>query len=340
MKSESGCAISFITFGGSEVGTGHLYRCLAISEWACKIFEYVKISFYLYGCDEQSFNISQEIIRSQCQYNVYNYNDCCFEPEKWDVVIVDLLNAPLSLMSVLNKSSCSVVSIDNTSDSRCLSDIAINPLYYQLDNACGKNVKHDLIGPENQIISPRFYKKKYMDKGDSVENILIIQGGADPQNLTKFIYYDLLNILDEFKHIKLHVIIGPAAKETIQVFNNKHADRIFIHSFVKDMDTFLSNMSIAVSSIGITAFELARMEVPAIHVTAIEKELETGLFLEKLGVSILLGKYNSLESGVLYNEISRLVKDSLTRREMKNSCRKFFNREKVERVVKLIFQDR
>ena len=39
---------------------------------------------------------------------------------------------------------------------------------------------------------------------------------------------------------------------------------------------FLKNIDIAISSIGITAFEIASMGIPAVHVTSVKKEVETG----------------------------------------------------------------
>ena len=146
--------ISFITFGSREIGTGHLFRCLAIADWMRHLKLNAEISFHLYDSGIEEQNKALEIMQSRSNYCCYIQNKESIKDMNFDTVVVDLLDAPLDLMNFLKKKSNFLVSIDNVSKSRELSNIAINPLYYKIDKS--KTI-HDYIGPKFQIISHTFH---------------------------------------------------------------------------------------------------------------------------------------------------------------------------------------
>ena len=333
-------SVSFVTFGGNIIGTGHLFRCMSISEWIkfSRQDLNIKISFYLYDCDHESIKVSNKIIKQYSEYKPQVINYKTLNKIKWDIVIVDLLNAPLDLMKYLSNKATRVIAIDNISESRNFSDIAINPLYYKLeDRIRGKSnkLKHDLIGPEYQIIA-RKYKDSRTVRDGNVENILIIQGGADPNNVSEKILKELYRVLVKNSNLKVHVVLGPAALKKIQNLPEQLAKRVFIYYNIIDMDRFLINIDIAISSIGINAFEIASMGIPSIHVTSIEKELETGAYLEKIGVSILHGLFNESKNGSIVEKIELLIRDNKLRNNMKNRAFKIFNSKKILTTIGLI----
>ena len=211
--------ISFITFGGREIGTGHLFRCLAISEWMEQLKLNAEISFHLYDSGVEELNKALEIMRSRSDYCCHIQNKESIKDMRFDTVVVDLLDAPIDLMNFLKKKSNFLVSIDNVSKSRELSNIAINPLYYKIDKS---KTSHDYIGPKFQIISHRFFNKK-SNWRDKVEKILIIQGGSDPYGIAPKIVRDLESLLLN-KSIALHVVVGPASNQSHDLLNlsNKH----------------------------------------------------------------------------------------------------------------------
>jgi len=79
------------------------------------------------------------------------------------------------------------------------------------------------------------------------------------------------------------------------------------------------------------------MAIPTIYVTAIEKELETGEALEKLGVGKFLGKYEELQYGHLYNNVLNIVKSNEMRVHMRENCLKKFSKNGAENFIKSIF---
>ncbi len=332
--------VSFLTFGGKVIGTGHLYRCLAISEWLKAEDNNINISFYLYGCDQDSVEVSRKIISSFSNYQVHLIDDLSIKKKKWEIVVVDLLNAPLLIMKHLYFSAIRIISIDNTSYSRYFSDVAINPLYYNIEQKPidkHRKISHDYIGPEYQIISPKFQSTSGKVK-NNVKNILIIQGGADPHNIVEKIYLEVYKILSTNSSLNIHVVSGPAAAKIGSKSIQENSERIFFHHNIKDMPNFLLNIDLAISSVGINAFEIATMGIPSIHVTAIEKELETGTLLSQLGVSIFLGLYKELKYGDIYDQVELLIEDNLLMKKMSKAAFELFNNKKTNQLINLILK--
>lgn len=329
--------VSLLTFGGSLIGTGHLFRCLNIANWINLVDDSVEISFHVLdtGVEPQYKALNILKSRTSCQVSIET-NDSLSDAG-WDILIVDLLNTPKKNMNHLKGNSNFLVSIDNTSNSRIFSDMNINPLYY----AVGKSLtsKNDYIGPQYHIISPEFYNIRSYFK-NTVKNILVIQGGADPFNLTYKIILQLNFIKNKYKEIVLHVITGPAYSHSKSLldFNKKKDSNIVFHKDVKNMSSFLQNIDLAISSIGVTAFEIASMGIPAVHITAIEKEVETGLALNRLGVSVFSGMYNQISQDFIQKNISNLINNNILRKRMRASCLQLFktscSREMIEKILR------
>jgi len=324
--------VSFLTFGGQKIGTGHLFRCLAMSEWMEQLKLNAEISFHLYDSGVEKQNKALEILQSRSNYSCYIQNKESIKNMHFDTVVVDLLDAPLDLMVFLKKNSNLLVSIDNVSKSRELSNIAINPLYYKINKS---KTSHDYIGPKFQIISHRFFDKKSNWK-DKVEKILVIQGGADSFGITSKIVRDLESLLLN-KSIELHVVVGPASNQSHELLNlsNKHHNQIVIHKNILEMSDFLENVDLAISSVGVVAFEIASMGIPAIHVTGVEKELETSQSMSDLGVSINIGMYNCL-SAQLSDTLLKLINNKFLRKRMRDNCFKSFNPSITKKLIELI----
>ena len=125
--------ISFITFGGREIGTGHLFRCLAIADWMRQLKLNAEISFHLYDSGFEEQNKALEILQNRSNYSCSIQNKNSIKSMNFDTVVLDLLDVPIDLMEFVKKKSNFLVSIDNVSNSRELSNIAINPLYYKIN---------------------------------------------------------------------------------------------------------------------------------------------------------------------------------------------------------------
>ena len=207
-------------------------------------------------------------------------------------------------------------------------------MYYKIDTKF--KIKNDYIGPQFHITSPEFNNLKSQFRKD-VKNILVIQGGADPFNLTCDIISQLDFIKKDFNGVKIHVITGPAYIHTKSLLVYKKENNIVFHNNIKKMGLFLKNIDLAISSIGVTAFEIAGMGIPSIHITSIEKEIETGRALKEQGVSVFLGLCCKDDIGyLLKSSVSRLINSQYSRKKMRRNCFKLFNKSFNEKIIKEI----
>ena len=79
------------------------------------------------------------------------------------------------------------------------------------------------------------------------------------------------------------------------------------------------------------------MGIPAIHVTGIEKELETAEAMSALGVSINIGLYHSLSSE--FNDtLVKLIDNESLRKEMRDNCLKNFNVGFSRKLIEIILK--
>ena len=324
--------LSFITFGGKAIGTGHLFRCLAIVDWVEKLNFDFDISFHLFDSVGEDQKIALEILQERSNYPCFIENEITIKKIKFDRVVFDLLNVPFELMKLVKNNSNFTVSIDNTSKSRDLCDISINPLYYTIE---GKKNSHDYVGPNFQIISNKFFDRASIWK-KKLERVVIIQGGSDPYEITPKIVRNLKSLAIQ-KKIELHVVIGPATKKSdfLIDYYNQCPQEIIIHNNIIEMSDFLLNIDLAICSIGIISFEIASMGIPAIHITGVEKELETAKSMSDLGVSIDLGIYGpSLEK--INNIVKKMINNEPLRRRMRDNCLQHFNSSASKDLIELI----
>jgi spore coat polysaccharide biosynthesis predicted glycosyltransferase SpsG len=103
--------ISFITFGGREIGTGHLFRCLAIADWMRQLKLNAEISFHLYDSGFEEQNKALEILQSRSNYSCSIQNKNSINGMNFDIVVLDLLDVPIDLMELVKKKSNFLVSI-------------------------------------------------------------------------------------------------------------------------------------------------------------------------------------------------------------------------------------
>lgn len=324
--------IAFITFGGRIIGTGHLFRCLAIADWIKQLESNVEISFHLYDSGFEEQDKALEILNSRSSYisNIQDNNS--IKELDFETVVLDLLDTPFDFMSLIKKRSKFLVSIDNVSSSRRLSNIAINPLYYRINK---NKINEDYVGPKFQIISHKFFNKK-SNWRNKVEKILIIQGGSDPFGISPKIVKHLESLALE-RSISFHVIVGPASKQSCELINlsKKYPGKIVIHENIIEMSDFLRDIDLAISSIGVVAFEIASMGIPSIHITGVKKELETAKSMSDLGVSINMGMYNFV-STKLHRELIKLIDNKTLRRSMRDNCLENFNSGISKKLIELI----
>jgi spore coat polysaccharide biosynthesis predicted glycosyltransferase SpsG len=308
--------IGLYTFGGPKLGTGHIFRSIAFSEWLRLKGLDGDVEFEFFDADPHGAEAGTGIIASRTSYDFTVHLDPGLPGKSWDILFVDRLSVPFDAMKGLRDRARIIISIDDTGPARQLADVALNPLYRSAKVGGENGVAVDLQGPEYQIIRPEFSKKPCRWTGE-VRDILITQGGADPHKLAPHLASDLGSLLPESDELTLHVITGPGfrAEEALTALKARMGGRLQQHKNVLDMPGLLRSMDVAVSAAGVAPFELAALGLPAVLVTGEAKEVETADSIHEQGAAYSLGLYDATVTPDLLRSTVRELMVSPEKRE-------------------------
>ncbi len=145
--------------------------------------------------------------------------------------------------------------------------------------------------PETCLKSVTFhYPRKPF--GGSVERLLLVMGGGDPENQT----IRLVNILKKTKKIpRIEVVAGPqygSIQELKNICNDK--ERFTLHHNPVDFHLIASKCDLAVSGSGLTVYELLYLGIPVITLSLADNQDPTAKALEKDKLGINIGRFDEV----------------------------------------------
>jgi len=302
--------IGLYTFGGPTIGTGHLFRCVALAGWLERLHGKNEIFFEVIDLDPSGDQVAKDVLRGRSDLPCRFYRDPALPRRQWDVLIVDRLNVDPLIAADLRSRTSMMVSIDDTGPGRFEADVALNPLYRsQVRTPAVRRPDFiDLQGPEYQIIAPAFTDAASVWR-DAPEHLLITQGGADRHALTPPLIDALQPLLARYPALTIHIITGPAfrAEAGLRPYLERLGSRLVRHSDVSDMPGLLRKMDLAVCSAGVAPFELAAVGLPAVLITGEAKEIETAEQVATTGAAVTLGLYTDSSRRRLLDEVERLM---------------------------------
>ncbi len=274
--------IIFRADGNSDIGSGHIMRCLSIAE-AGKILgehclfvtadEGVYPTIHEHGHENSIFhtdyrNLSSELEQMRELINTV-YPSVLFVDSYY--VTEFYLN---TLWEYCREIGCILVYIDDVCSFAYPCDILINyniygpdrkEYYKELYRASGYPEPRFLLGTgyaplraEFQGLSERVVKRK-------AENILISTGGSDPEHISKSIAELIVGPKERFDQFYFHFIIGGLNDDRAEIEKIVNSDtHIFLHTNVKNMSSLMQQADVAVSAAGSTLYELCATQTPTV----------------------------------------------------------------------------
>jgi len=131
-------------------------------------------------------------------------------------------------------------------------------------------------------------------------------GGSDPQGMTIKVMKALEMLKEDFKVV---VVLGAGFQHKAELDNllsgcKHHFD---LQEDVTNMAELMSQSDLALVSFGVTAYELAAMGVPAVHLCLTEDHAEAASAFAKAGVAINIGVFNEMSEAKLARKIQGLL---------------------------------
>lgn len=190
--------------GNTEIGLGHLVRCIALAEMLQEFFD---ITFFSKTFPEGIL----ETIRSKG----FSYTKLEVEDEfisflsGEEIVVLDHYELGSEYQRKVKESGCKLVCIDDLKKNVFYADLIINfSPEVSKDDYLAQRYTSYALGPEFSLLRPGFLEAAQKDrKIEKIENILICFGGSDFKNITQ----KVLAVTAKFSEFnEINVVVGSA----------------------------------------------------------------------------------------------------------------------------------
>ncbi len=296
--------IAIVVNAYSEIGTGHVYRCLSIAS---------KLVFHevLFLLDEQH-TLGINIVDSHnYNYKLYDGEDDLlnilreYNPQ---MVINDILDTQEDYIYNLKNEGYFVINFEDLGTGTVLADVVFDALYeHDLDE------DHIFTGHKYYILKDEFYfqPKKIITR--DVNTVLITFGGTDPNNLSQKV---LDAILSTDFNGRINVILGLGYSDVDALVSKYEVNpAVQIYQNISNISEFMFKADIIFTSAGRTMYEVCSLGVPTICLCQNDREI-THVFGKAENGFINMGLGEAVSQDEIVEQFVNLVNDSELRVEM------------------------
>jgi UDP-2,4-diacetamido-2,4,6-trideoxy-beta-L-altropyranose hydrolase len=325
----------------TQIGTGHVMRCLALTHAART--RGMTVSFV---CAELPDALEVRLLDARCTVNRIGVIPGSLEDaertgvlargSQWLVLDGYRFDAAFeaSLNARLEHSSTCILAFD---DEGRQAHSNVNAILNQNHGAeqFGPNYSStatQLLGSRFALLRPEFLKWQMWERPmpEHISRILVTFGGSDLGNHSLKVLRALeAGFPDSFE---IRVIVGAANPhlETLQLFATTTHHQIELCQNVFDMPAVLAWAEFAISAAGSTVWELAFMNVPAVIAVVAQNQFELATAMDGVAGMRNLGWITELEETVL----AKSIQDAMARaQEQSNYGRQLIDGFGAERVL-------
>lgn len=256
-----------LTEGGSEIGFGHITRCLSIYQ-----------AFEEQGVDPLMIVKGDRSIERLLRDFNFLLSDWMEEGtlenllKNTDIVFIDSYLAPYEVYSFVSKRVKICAYYDDFMRLDYPEGIVVNGNIYatEIDYPRRKHITY-LLGTKYLPLRKPFWDVPNKEIRNKVEEVLITFGGSDMRNITPAV---LRAVRDEFPKLRKTVVIGKGFRnvDEIRETMDDRTELVFYPDAEKIKELML-RADIAISGGGQTLYELARVGVPTVAVAVSENQL-------------------------------------------------------------------
>jgi len=243
--------------------------------------------------------------------------------EKWRPVwlIVDHYALDCAWERQVRRFCQNLLVIDDLADRKHICDMLLDQNWHGADNGfrykslldCGVR---QLLGPQYALLTPEYREARLRleARNGIVMEILVFMGGSDINNTTKLILESLFLI--DLSDIKIKVVTGinyPHYEELIADFGGRK--NLEILRSVPTLATMMRESDLVIGAGGSTNWERMCLGVPSIVLSVAQNQVEICKLLSRDGYINYLGRANEVDSGVICNAVSNLIKQTNLLRE-------------------------
>ncbi len=312
MKAE----VAFLTAASSDIGLGHLRRCLHLADEMEA--RGATVRFALSG-DPQGRSLVAD-----SGFEVQQIERAAYEPTRGELVIVDDYSVSEEQLRDLRRRAGRLAVIDDLADRVLDADLIQNgnanaaSLPYRTTPSCVR-----LLGPRYSLVGPAFQNLPCRQARAAVERILVTFGGADPLGLTAAA---IATVRRALPGAGLDVVIGPLFRAKSRVAPR---DGVQIHDCPQSLSALMVECDLAVTAAGQTTYELAAAGVPALAFCVAPNQRQSRAALSAVPTLVPV---DDLENG-LATALRSLAADRGRRQRMIHAGQRLVDGYGAERVA-------
>jgi len=324
--------------GSPQLGLGHVVRCLAL---ACELRD----TYGMHpGFAMMDKGVAEALVEQE-KFPVFIKPDNIGEASWIDSLvkqhapkglILDIrTQLPASALHRWRNTGITVAVIDDPSDRRQAADLAFYPPVPQMIEAdWSQFTGQAFIGWDYILLRREFSIRRELPQ-NLIPSILVTMGGSDPGGLTLLALKALCQVKEPFR---AQVVLGRAflhdqALEQLRPSLPAHFK--FLRD-VTDMPTLMAGSDMAIASFGGTAYELAAIGVPAIHLCLTEDHAISSSAFASIDIAVNLGVYTEISIRDLTVEIKTLLHDQKKRLAMASKSRKTVDGQGAQRIAQIL----
>lgn len=293
--------ILFFVSAGSQIGLGHLMRCLSIAHAlrgeGISCFFVVETEYVHQVVKEQGFlcyQLKQSItdgdgIESELPVLVYLIKS--LEPM---TVIVDSYQVTKTYLATL-MGYTRVVYMDDVCAFPYPCDVLVNYNIYAPEWKVLYRQSYQgkcpslILGPTYAPLREDFQNLPPRESRLDVRHVLLSTGGSDPENIAQKLL-SLVQKTPDWEHIQFHIVIGsmnPNKSELVHMA--QMIPNVQIHVAIKDMAHLMQMCDMAVAAAGSTLYELCACGTPTVTYILADNQIPGAQEFERQGLMLNAG---------------------------------------------------
>lgn len=313
------------TDASTEIGTGHVMRCLTLSDmlrskganikFICQILSGNMIDYIKkrgYKVEKLPANMKTD---DEFKYLI-EYSECSFSVN-W--LIVDHYKINFSRKYDLSPFTKRIMVIDDLKTRPLFCHLLLNQNLQLSENPYAALLPSDckvLMGPQYALIRPDFisYRKKMKRQFGNPQNILVLMGGVDPNNQT-LKALKALSLLGNL-NISVKAIVGTQYPFYRKLVNEKYPFELTVFQDVSNVAEMMVWADLSIGAGGATSWERCCLGLPGLIIILAENQRDIANALDKNGCCINLGWYEDVEVEGIKNCVKYLLDDPEVLKEM------------------------
>lgn len=350
--------IIFRVDSSTQIGSGHLMRCLTLANQLKTKAEIRFISRDLVG--NLNYLITQNGFKCMELLPANDRSNVLCGYEKWltvkqeqdakevkeilknldtELLVVDSYAIDETWEKAIRPFVKKIMVIDDLANRKHECDILLDQNYYVDMNNRYKGLVSGkcklLLGPTYALLREEFYieKKKQRQRNGRIKNILVFFGGSDLTNETMKTLKALVLLNKE--DITVNVVVGGSNqyKEEVKEFCQRYYWMNY-YCQINNMAEMMNQADLAIGAGGTTMWERCFLGLPAIVITVAENQIKIAQDCDESGFIKYLGKSSLVTEHVIFEVILSLQGEEY--KKLEYNCTRF-RRDKNNEWIKLLF---